>query len=75
MKPTLKKTTPKQSKPKAQVAATAPASGLKMVTLKMPPETVAEIDRQAKAAFRTRTAQILFLIDQATRANQPIGKP
>lgn len=70
---TPKKPTPKRAQ--AKPAAPATPATLQTVTLRVPAETVAEIDRQAKAAFRTRTAQILFLIDQATRANQPIGKP
>lgn len=66
MKTPKKKPTPKRSaKPTPQSAA------LQIVTVKMPPVLVEQINSQAKAAYRTRSAQILYLIELGMKNNKP----
>ena len=67
MKTPKKKPTPKRA---AKPTAAKPQP-LQIVSIKMSPDLIAEIEQQAKAAFRTRSAQVKYLIDLGMKHDKP----
>jgi hypothetical protein len=51
--------------------AAVPASGLVMVSAKLPAEIVRRLDAAAAASFRTRPSQIAFYISQGMKSEEP----